>query len=259
VQKDRNHRFHGRPQQPAYPPVNPRQVSGRSLTRLLELAEPKKEDRVLDLAAGTSYLAMAMAPMVSTVLTTDVTNFSIEDGRRQARERGLTNLMHFTSESEALPFKDHSFSVVFSRIAAHHFADVRKSMHEIARMVPKGGKVFIADTIVPADDEIDRFINHLDHLHDPTHIRNYSVREWKVLFADAGLKLKHVEEDVVEDDRGECLREWLGRTGASPQTIRQATGLLVSAKAKIKDALSLRAERGEIYFQIRRAVLAGER
>lgn len=234
-------------------------VSGRTLTRLIELVEPKKEDRVLDLASGPSYLGLALAPLVKEVFTTDVTHFSIEEGRRLADERGLENIQHFTTDAEALPFKDATFNLVASRIAPHHFSDVRRSMHEIARMIPKGGKVAIADTVVPPDDEIDRFINHLDHLHDPTHIRNYSVREWKVLFADAGIKLKQIEEEVVEDERGECLREWLGRTGANAQTIRQATGLLVSAKSKIKDALSLRSERGELYFQIRRVILVGER
>jgi SAM-dependent methyltransferase len=261
VHKDRGHRFfhHRPPPPPQYPAVNPRQVDGRTLTRLIELAEPKKEDVVLDLASGPSYLAMALAPLVGNVFTTDVTNFGTDEGRRLIRDKGIANIHVFSAEGEALPFREGTFNVVTSRIAAHHFSDVRRAMHEIARMVAKGGRVLIADTVVPADEEVDRFINHLDHLHDPTHVRNYSVREWKVLFADAGLKLKLLEDDVCEDDRGECLREWLGRTGASPQTIRQATGLLVSAKSKIKESLSVRAERGELYFQIRRLVLVGEK
>lgn len=254
------HRDHDhQPPPPVYPAVNPRMVSGKTLTRVIELVEPKKDDVVLDLASGPSYLAMALAPQVKQVYTTDITHFSIDEGRRAAQEKGLTNIQHFTCDAEALPFKDHQFNVVTSRIAPHHFHDVRRAMHEIARMIPKGGKVAIADTVVPPDEEIDKFINYLDHLHDPTHIRNYSVREWKVLFADAGLKIKHFEEDVVEDDRGECLREWLGRTGANAQTIRTATGVLVAAKGKIKDALSLRSEKGELYFQIKRVVITGER
>ncbi|MBI4864848.1 MAG: methyltransferase domain-containing protein [Candidatus Riflebacteria bacterium] len=259
MHKDRAHRHYGRVHQPSYPSINPRQVSGKTLTRIVELAEPKKTDVVLDLASGPSYLAVTLAPLVTQAVSTDVTSFSIDETWRLGREKGIANLHVFGCESETLPFRDGTFPVVCSRIAAHHFSDVRKSMHEIARVTNKGGRVIIADTVVPVDDEIDRFINHLDHVHDPTHVRNYTVREWRVLFADAGLKLKHVEEDVCEDDRGECLREWLGRTGASAQTIRQATGLLVAAKAKIKDALMMRAERGEIYFQIRRVILAGEK
>jgi len=247
------------PPPPVYPAVNPRMVSGRTLTRLIELLEPGKDDTVLDLASGVSYLGMAIAPQVKQVFTTDVTHFSIDEGRKQAHEKGLTNIEHFTSDAEALPFKDGGFNLVISRVAAHHFSDVRRSMHEMARMIRKGGRVAIADTVVPPDEEIDKFINHLDKLHDPTHVRNYTVREWKVLFADAGLKLKLVEEDVLEDERGECLREWLGRTGANAQTIRQATGLLVSAKGKIKDALMMRSERGELYFQIKRVIMTGEK
>jgi SAM-dependent methyltransferase len=239
--------------------VNPRLVSGRTLTRLIELAEPRKDDTVLDLASGASYLALSVAAQVEQVFTTDVTHFAIDEARKLAREKALPNIQHFTADAEAMPFREGTFSLVTSRIAAHHFSDVRRAMHEMARMIPKGGRVAIADTVVPPDEEIDKFINHLDHLHDPTHIRNYTIREWKVLFADAGLKLRHIEEDVVEDERGECLREWLGRTGANAQTIRQATGLLVSAKSKIKDALMLKAERGELYFQIKRVILTGEK
>lgn len=259
MHKDRVHRHFGRVHQPSYPAVNPRQITGKTLTRLVELAEAKQDQVVLELASGPCHLGVALAPQAGRVVSTDVTSFSLEESRRLTREKGLANLHLFSCESESLPFRDGTFPVVCSRIAAHHFSDVRKSMHEIARVTAKGGRVLIADTVVPPDDEIDRFINHLDHVHDPTHVRNYSVREWKVLFADAGLKLKLIEEDLCEDDRGECLREWLGRTGASPQTIRQATGLLVSAKAKIKEALSLRAERGELFFQIRRVILSGER
>lgn len=247
------------PQQPAYPPVNPRVAAGRTLTRVLELADAKPTDVALDLASGPSYLAVGLAPKVATVACTDVTSFTTEENRRLALSKGLANIHVFGCESEALPFRDGTFTLVVSRVAGHHFADVRRSMHEISRVLAKGGRVVIADTVVPSEEEIDRFVNHLDHLHDPTHVRNYSLREWKVLFADAGLKLKFQEEDICEDDRGECLREWLGRTGANAQTIRLATGLLVSAKHKIKEALAIRADRGEMFFQIKRAILAGEK
>lgn len=243
---------------PAYPPQS-RGATGQTLTLLATLAKPQKEDKVLDVGCGAGHVAFALAPSVEAVTALEVCEANLRDARRQAAEKQLANVVFDVGETESLPYKDGTFSLVVSRSSAHHFDDVRKSMHEIARVMAKGARALIVDTLVPMDDEVDRFINHLERLRDPTHVRTYNLREWKVLFADAGLKVKQIEEGVVEDPSGENLREWLGRAGMIGQTLRHVTGLMVGASSRIKDKLAVRMERGEVQFKLEKVVILGER
>ena len=48
-------------------------AKGASLTRLVELTEPKPHWRVLDVATGAGHTALAFAPHVAKVTATDIT------------------------------------------------------------------------------------------------------------------------------------------------------------------------------------------
>ena len=51
----------------------------------------------------------------------------------------------------------------------------------MGRVLKPGGKLLIADTSVPADTELDRQINEIEILRDPSHVRNYNEQEWRTL------------------------------------------------------------------------------
>src|SRR5207244_3537686 len=75
------------------------------------------------------------------------------------------------SRAEDLPFADGSCDCVVSRIAPHHFADVRHAVEEMARV--SNDVVVIEDTLFSSDRH-----EQAEKLRDPTHVRNYTEDEW---------------------------------------------------------------------------------
>lgn len=73
--------------------------------------------------------------------------------------------------AESLPFPDDSFDIITCRYAAHHFSDVRKAVREVARVLKQDGRFLLVDHYAPEDPVLDEFVNHLNRLRDPSHVR----------------------------------------------------------------------------------------
>ncbi len=119
------------------------------------------------------------------------------------------------SRAEDLPFADGSFDVVVSRVAPHHFADIRKAVGEMARVTRN--LVLVADNL-----HLGERVEEAERLRDPTHVRCYSEAEWRGLFEGAGLAVEAVE---FEDKRIE-LEPWLERAGCEGEEAAQVRELL---------------------------------
>src|SRR5207249_2291799 len=111
-------------------------------------------------------------------------------------------------KAEEMPFPDASFDLYTVRLAPHHFADIRASIREAARILRPGGKYLAADTTSPEDDDLDRQINEIEILRDHSHVRNYRASEWLEMLREAGLEpVFHEVGYMTELD----LDEWMTR------------------------------------------------
>jgi SAM-dependent methyltransferase len=117
--------------------------------------------------------------------------------------------------AEDLPFADSRFDVVTCRLAAHHFADVRKGVAEMARVARQ--RVLVVDNVwmSEAGEEANR-------LRDPSHVRNYTEEEWRSLLAATALEVEEVErrERVIR------FEPWLERTGCAGEDAERVRALL---------------------------------
>ena len=104
---------------------------------------------------------------------------------------------------------------VVSRVAPHHFADIRKAVGEMARVTRN--LVLVADNL-----HLGERVEEAERLRDPTHVRCYSEAEWRGLFEGAGLAVEAVE---LEDKRVE-LEPWLERAGCEGEEAAQVRELL---------------------------------
>ena len=136
------------------------------LDHLVELAQPKVTDHVLDVATGTAHTALAFAPHVAHVIATDITPEMMAQGERLRAEAGIENLEFKIADAHDLPFEAAAFDIVTCRRAAHHFIDIATALREMARVLKVGGRLIIDDRSVPEDDFADVTLNRLDWLHD---------------------------------------------------------------------------------------------
>jgi SAM-dependent methyltransferase len=115
--------------------------------------------------------------------------------------------------SEELPFADGSFDVVVSRLAAHHFADVRAGFGEMARIATR--MVIVVDNTFGGEK-----LEEAEKVRDPSHVRCLQLEEWQALFAEAGLTLADERSLPQPIELGPWL-ERAGCTGADAERVRE--------------------------------------
>jgi ubiquinone/menaquinone biosynthesis C-methylase UbiE len=167
-------------------------AKGASLVRLVELLQPQPEWQVLDVATGAGHTAFALAPYVTHVTATDITPQMLDQTRRLASERGLSNVTTETADAEELPYNDGCFDLVTCRIAPHHFADIPLFLKESVRVLRPRGLLAVIDNIIPPNST-GAYVNAFEKLRDPSHDRCLSSYEWIAAFQDTGLKMQHQE------------------------------------------------------------------
>ena len=97
--------------------TSPVHAKGASLQRLIDLVQPEKHWRALDVATGAGHTALAFAPHVAEVTASDITDEMLAEAEKLARARGLANVIFAKADAMALPFADSSFELVTSRDA----------------------------------------------------------------------------------------------------------------------------------------------
>jgi ubiquinone/menaquinone biosynthesis C-methylase UbiE len=172
---------------------------------------------VLDVAAGTGHLSRAIAPYVKGVVALDLTPEMLAQGRREAEQEGLTNLVFEQGEAEALPYPREAFDLVVNRFALHHFEDPRRPIQEMTRVCRGGGQVAIIDMVSADDPTVAATHNRLERRRDPSHTRALAASELRQLVREAGLSIVRSAPREVEVH----LERWLELTRATPEA-RQA-------------------------------------
>jgi len=210
------------------------------LDRLVEIAEPKSDWRVLDIGTGTGHTALAFAPHVREVVGLDLTEEMLREARTLAQERGVDNVTFHAADVHQLPPDlDASFELVTCRRAAHHFSDIDRALAEMARTLRPGGMLLIDDRSVPEDDWIDETMHRLDCLHDESHVRQYRASRWRVLLEKAGLRVE-VAEPYTKHRPVTALT-----TRVAPENVAAIHAILGGLSAEERSKLRLEAVDGE--------------
>jgi ubiquinone/menaquinone biosynthesis C-methylase UbiE len=115
--------------------------------RILELAEPRSEDVVVDIGSGTGLLSLAIAPRVSRVWAVDIAGSMTEYLSAKAASAELDNIETVTASAVSLPLVDASADLVVSNYCFHHLPDEGKerALAEIRRVLRPGGRLVFGD------------------------------------------------------------------------------------------------------------------
>jgi ubiquinone/menaquinone biosynthesis C-methylase UbiE len=197
---------------------------------------------VLDVATGGGHTAVAISSSVRRVIASDLTPEMLREARILARERGRRNIDFVAADAECLPFPTGSFDRIACRIAPHHFPDVRAAISEFVRVARPGGLVGIIDSVVPEDPALDAFMNGIEKVRDPTHVRSYRVEEWVSFLKEAGLSLLHASCAWKEHP----FREWVSRTGRPEAVQREVEAMLLEAFPRARKFFRIRVEEDRV-------------
>ena len=123
----------------------PSAILGSNMTKaIVAAANVAPHLRVLDVACGTGEPGISIAAAMNgtgMVTATDISAEPLAIGQERARERGLKNIRFQLADIHELPFPDHSFERVTSRLGVMFFADLPKALREIHRVLTPGGRV----------------------------------------------------------------------------------------------------------------------
>jgi len=111
---------------------------------MLDLADLRTGNRVLDVAAGTgdqTLLAARRVGLNGHVLATDLSATMLKAAIEAARKAGLTNVETRTMNAEDLDLNPGSFDVIICRLGLMLFSDPPKALRGMHRVVKPGGKV----------------------------------------------------------------------------------------------------------------------
>lgn len=162
-----------------------------SLSAFSELAHITPGDKVLDVATGTGHGAATLSEAGAEVVGLDITRQMLAEARK--RYGDYAELHWVQGDVMRLPFADGRFDVVTSRRAPHHFPDIEGGLRSMGRVLRQGGTLVIDDRSVPEDDFVDRTMNHLDWLHDRSHVREYRLTEWERMLERNGFQVERAD------------------------------------------------------------------
>jgi ubiquinone/menaquinone biosynthesis C-methylase UbiE len=115
--------------------------------RILERAQLRATDDLLDVGAGTGLLALAAAPRVRRVLAIDVSPAMCGRLLDKVRGAGVGNVAVLTDSATELPLGDCTVDVVVSNYCFHHLSDAEKeqALTAIWRVLRPGGRLVFGD------------------------------------------------------------------------------------------------------------------
>ncbi len=122
----------------------------RQLVKTVRLAEPHA---ILDLATGSGDVAFALShalPETVQILGVDFCQPMLDEAEIKKQTRHSANVSFQQGDGLALPLADSSYDAVTISFGLRNMGDLRKSLHEMRRVLRPGGKMFVLEFSRPA-------------------------------------------------------------------------------------------------------------
>jgi ubiquinone/menaquinone biosynthesis C-methylase UbiE len=189
----------------------------RILDNMVEISEVRPDSRVLDVACGPGFVALAFAPKCRSVLGIDATDRLVARALTDATRRGISNVSFALGDVEHMPLRSEAFDLATCRFAFHHFAHPREVLAEMARVLKPGARMVIVDMTTSEDPAKSDYHNRVERLCDPSHARAIPVSEWERVIAEAELEVLYRGRRETSYD----LESWMAHGEPPPERRRQ--------------------------------------
>jgi len=218
-------------------------ATGDDLETMVRLLQPMPDDNMLDVACGGGHTALRFSPLVRSVVASDLTMVMLKKAQEYISEEGsVDNITFREADAEDLPFPAGAFTLLTCRIAPHHFPDVPRALAEFHRVLRRGGRMAIVDTVLPDDPEVAEWYQTMEKMRDPTHIQAYTRETWITMVEEAGFIL----HETVLIPKTHDFPMWAKRAGLNRDGIAQLNKFFYEAPDKVQEHFQIETFAGEV-------------
>jgi len=179
----------------------------------------------------------------------DVSLALLDPAMKLAAEQGV-NIDFREHTAEKLPYPDNSFGLVTCRSASHHFNSPEQFFREATRVLKMYGYLVIIDTTVPDDHvEAAQWMDALERLRDPSHVKYVTPNTWKKFAADNGITVAKVQVEMLKQPD---LNWYFNVANTPPENRKKALEMIAKAPASVRELFKLAQEDGKIVWYWRR-------
>lgn len=181
-----------------YDPMVLQGLARRSAARDAAFFVPhlKPDMQVLDCGCGPGGITVTLAYFVpqGRVVGVDVEDSQLEMGRREAQQRGISNVEFQHASVYALPFAAGTFDAVLVHAVLYHLAEPMRALQELRRVLKSGGIIGLRDTdsdgdvYYPVHDDVERYWKLIERVirHNGGDVRFGRKQRW--LLREAGFQ-----------------------------------------------------------------------
>jgi SAM-dependent methyltransferase len=226
-------------------------ATGDDLELLAQEVAAIPKAAVLDLGCGAGHASFAVAPHAASVTAYDLTPEMLAVVEREAVTRNLCNVATVQGMAEELPFPEAHFDCVISRYSAHHWHDVPAALREVRRVLKPGGRVLLIDTAGGETPLLDTHLQAVEILRDPSHVRDYSAREWLALFREAGFTATLRQEWPLPIE----FSGWIERQRTAPERVAAIHAVWSAAPDEVRSFFEVQQDGS---FTLRKILIAAQ-
>jgi SAM-dependent methyltransferase len=164
----------------------------------------------------------------------------------------MANVQTINFDVENLPFEDATFDIVTSRLSTHHWPTPRRALSEIARVLKPGGRFILSDTIASEEPTFDTFLQALEVLRDPSHVRDHSESQWKAFFEEAGFDVQVAAHWPIQLN----FEDWVKRMATPELNVAMLRRMYDTASEDVRGAFDIQPD---YRFTIQAALFEGKK
>jgi ubiquinone/menaquinone biosynthesis C-methylase UbiE len=138
-----------------------------AIEMLMEMADLRREDTVLDIACGPGLVLCEFAKIATEATGIDITENMLTLAKKRQANLKLNNMKWDLGNVTELPYPSNSFSLVITRYSFHHFQEPGKALTEMVRVCKPGGRILVADVILPKEKV--KHYDEVETLRDDSH------------------------------------------------------------------------------------------